>query len=70
MVTDDGDHCPCCPDGVTTALSCLASCAMAAAMLPSVPVIALAELPAAPASLSPTELAAPESPPLKPPPIR
>ena len=66
----DDDHCPCCPDGVTTTLDCLASCTMAAAVLPSVPVIAQAVLPAAPVSRSLAELAAFESPPLKPPPIR
>src|SRR5690349_7521902 len=35
---DDGDHCPCCPDGVSTVVDCLASCTLAAA-IPTVMVV-------------------------------
>jgi len=70
MAMPHDDHCPCCPEGVTTTSDCLAACAMAAAILPTVEIVTQLVRPVAPQGLSPTELTSTESPPLKPPPIR
>jgi hypothetical protein len=35
MPMGDGDHCPCCPDGVDSMRDCLASCMLAVAATPA-----------------------------------
>jgi hypothetical protein len=35
MPMGDGDHCPCCPDGVDSMRDCLASCMLAVAVTPA-----------------------------------
>jgi hypothetical protein len=66
----DSDHCPCCPDGVSTTAGCLSACGATAAGLPRL-TLALAKTDAVELPqpvLIPLTVAA--DPPLKPPPIR
>jgi hypothetical protein len=64
-----GDHCPCCPDGVSSMKDCLASCTLAATVSVSLPLVpvAPARSQSLPAAASATPCTA--EPPLKPPPI-
>ena len=63
------DHCPCCPDGVSSLKDCLASCTLAATMaaVPLTIAVVRSHDVVIPASSTLTTWAA--DPPLKPPPI-
>jgi hypothetical protein len=67
---EHGDHCPCCPDGVTTMADCLASCTLAAAIPPVMMVVTPVTLSIAPAPEPPAITSHFDDPPLEPPPIR
>lgn len=76
MPCDDADsvehhsnHCPCCPDGVTSALDCQTACSSGLAMLP-VAQLFLSSAVAVPVEEPKTlSFEPPADPPLKPPPI-
>ena len=71
MAPDDhGDHCPCCPDGVTTMADCLVSCTLAAAIPAGLIVADPVSIPVAPAREPPTLASCFDDPPPEPPPIR
>jgi len=65
-----GDHCPCCPDGVATMADCLTSCTLAAAISTMSTAIDSVSLPVAPAPDPPRLATRVDDPPLEPPPIR
>jgi hypothetical protein len=67
---DHGDHCPCCPDGVSTMTDCLVSCTLAAAIPAVLVVTDPISLPVAPAPEQPTHTSHFDDPPPEPPPIR
>jgi len=71
MAPDDhGDHCLCCPDGVTTMTDCLASCTLAAAIPAAWVVSDPVSIPVAPTPEPPTLTSHFDDPPPEPPPIR
>ena len=63
-------ECPCCPDGVGTLASCLASCSATVGALPSFELPRSSPQVAAPASTIAVNDSIVDDPPLKPPPIR
>jgi hypothetical protein len=65
-----GDHCPCCPDGVTTMADCLASCTLAAAIPAMWTATDVVALPVAPTPEPPKLATRVDDPPPEPPPIR
>jgi len=67
---DHGDHCPCCPDGVTTMTDCLASCTLAAAIPVEWIVSDPVPISPTPAPEPPTLASYVDDPPPEPPPIR
>ena len=67
---DHGDHCPCCPDGVTTMTDCLASCTLAAAIPEGWVVSDPVSISVTPAPEPPTLASWVDDPPPEPPPIR
>jgi hypothetical protein len=67
---DHGDHCPCCPEGVTTTADCLASCTLAAAIPTVMVVVAPDTLSMAPAPEPRAITSHFDDPPPEPPPIR
>ena len=70
MAPDDhGDHCPCCPEGITTMADCLASCTLAAAIPAGWVVTDPVSMAAAPAVEPPTLASFVDDPPPEPPPI-
>ena len=68
--TQDGEPCPCCPDGVDGAAACLSACAasVGAISVLILPLVTMTSTPAFAALNVPLACAA--EPPLKPPPIR
>jgi hypothetical protein len=71
MAPDEhGDHCPCCPDGITTMTDCLASCTLAAAIPAGWVVSDPVSIPLAPSPEPPTLSSYVDDPPPEPPPIR
>ena len=69
MMGPDADHCPCCPEGVTTMGECLSACtaAFAAVGTPAIFVSTLSSFPASTPAFAPLVMLA--DPPIKPPPI-
>lgn len=67
---DDGDHCACCPDGVTTMTDCLVSCTLAAAIPTVMVVVTPVTLSMAPAPEPRAITSHFDDPPPEPPPIR
>jgi len=67
---DHGDHCPCCPDGITTMSDCLVSCTLAAAIPTGWVVTDPVSLTVAPAPEQPSPASHFDDPPPEPPPIR
>jgi hypothetical protein len=71
MAPDDhGDHCPCCPEGITTMTDCLASCTLAAAIPAGWVVADPVSIPVVPAPEPPALASYVDDPPPEPPPIR
>jgi hypothetical protein len=68
--TADGDPCPCCPDGVDSAASCLSACVAALGAISALTLPAVVTTSSTSIATTQTSVACAAEPPLKPPPIR
>jgi hypothetical protein len=66
----DGEPCPCCPDGIDSAASCLSACVAALGAISSLTLPGVVMTSSTSIAESQTSLACAAEPPLNPPPIR